>query len=266
MPTGACIPPASLASRTSRDGRAARRTTSSPLIALVAQDAAGDPDDPRIRAGSVEDGLGGRRPRPVPNAIAVGPTSSGLSAVADGVIRGDPHQSVLDDAIRHVLLAQGAPDLGDLLDLEAAVLGDDHRPSVGEFLAQLGDRLAFGLRGHMPAPSSTQPACGGGPRPSRSDGPCDVPWRPSLRVDPTRRGAAHPEVERRRSASACSSASPAGPEGADPVRRIKSRPPPTPVERSAGAGCLRRFVCLVGWRASRPSPRLVTGGPPVGCG
>ena len=100
-----------------------------------------------------------------PNAIAVGPTSSGLERLADRVAGGDPQQPVLDDAVRHVLLAQGAPDLGDLLDLEAAVLGDDHRPGVGEFLAQLGDGLPFGLCGHVALLSfGTRPACAVGAR------------------------------------------------------------------------------------------------------
>ena len=91
-----------------------------------------------------------------PKAIAVGPIRSGPSAVADRVLGGDPHQAVLDDAVGHVLLAQGAPDLGDLLHREAAVLGDDQRPGLGELLAQLGDRLSLGLVGMGPSCASAR--------------------------------------------------------------------------------------------------------------
>ena len=63
----------------------------------------------------------------VPNAIAVGPSSSGLNASPRRAFGGDPHQAVLDDVVGHVLLAQRAADLGELAHLEAAVLGDDER-------------------------------------------------------------------------------------------------------------------------------------------
>ena len=212
----------------------------------VAEDAAGDPDDPGIRTGGVEDGLGGP-------GLVVAERDRGRSdqqrpeRLADRVVGGDPHQPVLDDAIRHVLLAQGAPDLGDLLDLEAAVLGDDHRPGVGEFLAQLGDGLPFGLRGHVPSFFGTRPACGGG-APIRTIG---WPLRRShgglleRSATPLRRDAAHPKVERHRLPRRARRR-PRPRSRSDPVRRIKPRPSPTRRSAaSAGAGCLWRSVCMV---------------------
>ena len=127
-------------------------------------------------------------------------SSSGLEGLADRVLGGDPHQPVLDDAIRHVLLAQGAPDLGDLLDLEAAVLGDDHRPGVGESPRAARRRSPVWPRwAWWPLLSfGTRPACGGG-RPSRLGraAPATSHGDRLSKVDPTRRGAAHPKVERR---------------------------------------------------------------------
>ena len=80
-PTGACIPPASLASRTSRDGRAARRVTPSASIAL-------SPSTPPViltilAYGLVASSIALAVPASsLPNAIAVGPVRSGLSASA----------------------------------------------------------------------------------------------------------------------------------------------------------------------------------------
>jgi hypothetical protein len=66
---------------------------------------------------------------------------------------GDAQQAVLDDAVRDVLLAERLADLRDLLDREAAVLGDDHRPAAGELVAQ-GDRPAGPVAGR-PVPART---------------------------------------------------------------------------------------------------------------
>ena len=180
----------------------------------------------------------------VPNAIAVGPIEQRTEGLADRVFGGDPHQAVLDHAVGHVLLAQGAPDLGDLLHLEAAVLGDDHRPGVGEFLAQLGDGLPFGLRRHMHSSFLRHATGVRGGYPNVVGWPLRRPWSPSVgRPTPARRGAAHPEVERHRSASACSSSSPARPSRvADRSGPADQAPTVTTSigRRSASAGCLRR--------------------------
>jgi hypothetical protein len=86
-----------------------------------------------------------------PKAIADGPVRSGVSASAAGLSLGrDAHQAVLDDPVRHVALAQRAPDLGDLLHLEAAVLGDDHRAIRVQDGTQRVDRLSLGLGRHLP--------------------------------------------------------------------------------------------------------------------
>ena len=163
---------------------------------LVAEDGAGDPDDLVVGPGGVEHRLGGAG-LVIPERDRGRTDEQRAEGLADRVAGGDPQQPVLDDAVRHVLLAQGAPDLGDLLDLEAPVLGDDHRPGVGEFLAQLGDGLPFGLCGHVALLSfGTRPACAVGARSVDRAGPCDVPDRLPRKVTPTRRGAAHPKVER----------------------------------------------------------------------
>ncbi len=127
--------------------------------------------------------------------------------LADRVLRGDPHQAVLHDAVAHVLLAQGAADLRDLLDGEAAVLGDDQRPAAGERLAQLGDGLPLGLGGHAcPPASSARPVRGGGaPRSAEPRRPCDgacFGW-------PDTQGRCHREGGATGPASACSPSSPA---------------------------------------------------------
>ena len=123
-------PPASFASRTSRDGRVARLLTPSASIARV-------PSTPPVtvtmlvRPGRIEDGLGRRR-LVVAERDRRRPDEERPEGLPDRVLGGDPHQAVLDDAVGHVLLAQGAADLRDLLDGEAAVLGDDQRPAAGE--------------------------------------------------------------------------------------------------------------------------------------
>jgi len=61
---------------------------------------------------------------------------------------GDLHEPVLDDPVRHVLLAQAASDLGDLLDRETPVLRDDERRAPSELLAQLVDDPSLGLGRH----------------------------------------------------------------------------------------------------------------------
>ena len=164
----------------------------------VAEHAAGDPDDPCVRPGGVEDRLRGAR--------LVGPERDGgrsdeqrAQRLADRILGGDPHQPVLDDAVRDVLLAQRSPDLGDLLHLEAAVLGDDHRPGVGDLLAQLGDGLPFGLGGHGALLSfGTRPACAAGARAISIERPLRRPMATfSRRPTPSRRSAAHPKVEER---------------------------------------------------------------------
>ena len=231
MPTGACIPPASLASRTSRGGSAASRVTSSAPIAR-------SPRTPPVIRTTLAYGRVASRTAlavpasSVPNAIAVGPMSSGLSAVADRILGGDPHQPVLDDAIRHVLLAQGAPDLGDLLDLEAAVLGDDHRPGVR--------RVPRAARRRSPVwppwacgtscPSARGRRAAVGPdridrvAPATSLATFRREGRPQLAgALPTRRwsGTGLPRRARRRPRSPTLAGRAAG-----PVRRIKPRPSP----------------------------------------
>ena len=53
----------------------------------------------------------------LPNAITVGREDRGEGVAGGVVLRGDAHQAVLDDPVLHVLLAEGAADLGDLLHL-----------------------------------------------------------------------------------------------------------------------------------------------------
>ena len=142
----------------------------------------------------------------LPKAIAVGPTRSGLERLADRVLGGDPHQAVLDDAVAHVLLAQGAADLGDLLDREAAVLGDDQRPAAGKRLAQLGDGLPLGLCGHASPPASAHGRCAAVAR-RDPGGRIDAPATAPVRLALTRRGAP-PRWWRPVPASACSPSSP----------------------------------------------------------
>jgi hypothetical protein len=102
------------------------------------------------RASGVQDGLGGRR---LVGAEGDGRRSGEERRQGLGrgvVLRGDAHQAVLDDAKRHVLLVQRAPDLADLLHREAAILGHDQRAAGVQLRAQIADGLALGLGRHVP--------------------------------------------------------------------------------------------------------------------
>ena len=230
---------------------------------LVAEDGAGDPDDLVVGPGGVEHRLGGAG-LVIPERDRGRTDEQRAEGLADRVAGGDPQQPVLDDAVGHVLLAQGAPDLGDLLDLEAPVLGDDHRPGGGEFLAQLGDGLPFGLCGHVALLSfGTRPACAVGARSVDRAGPCDVPDRLPQKADPNSQERGPPEggaagLPRRARRRPRSSLGAVRSGGSSLDRRGPSGP-----ARSAGAGCLWRDVCMVRRRASRPPPWLVTGDTPV---
>ena len=188
-----------------------------------------------VRTGGVEDGLGGPG-LIVPERDRGRAGEQAGRALPDRVIGGDAHQAVLDDAVGDVLLAQGAPDLGDLLHGEAAVLGHDHRPGIGEFLAQLGDGLPFGLGRHgasVPSARDRRAAVG------RPDVRSGLPLRRSHgglpgEADPGSQGRTHrwrwrhrlPRRARRRPRLR----SPRGRFGG-PVRRIKLRPSSDPKAR-----------------------------------
>ncbi len=194
----------------------------------------------------------------VPNAIAVGPMSSGLERGADRVGSRDPHQPVLDDAVRHVLLRQGSPDLGDLLHREAAVLGHDHRPGVREFLAKLGDRGLFGLCRHMASIRyGTRPACGGGSSGSAPGLPCDGSHGNLPReADPGSQGRTH----RCGGGTDCLGVlvvvpCPTVRVAAGPVRRIKSGTTTPKVARYGRRLSAAVRLSIVRWRASRPPSR-----------
>ncbi len=96
-------------------------------------------DEQRVRPGEVAQALGrldrvtgdeGDRGRAEQQAVVDGDA---------GVGRGPLGQGVLDDRVRGVV-AERAAQIGDLLDGQAAVLGDDGRGRVGEVLGDLGDR------------------------------------------------------------------------------------------------------------------------------
>ena len=190
----------------------------------IAEDGAGDRHH-LVRAGRIDDGLRGRR-----LVVAEGDRrrtgQERREGLPDRVLGGDAQEAVLDDAVRHVLLAQGAADLRDLLHGEAAVLGDDQRPAAGERLAQFGDGLPFGLCGH-PMPSFRRTA---GARRWRAADPVSpgiaTPLRRRLFGWPDTQGRCHrdggrtglPRRARRRPRSLVA---------IDPIRRIKPRPSPS---------------------------------------
>ena len=256
---GACIPPASFARRTSRDGRLARLCTRVGADRPVAEDGARDRDD-AVRPRRVDDRLRGRR-------LVVAERDRGRAGeqraerVADRVLGGDPHEPVLDDAVGHVLLAEGAADLRDLLHGEAAVFRDDQRPAAGEYLlaARRPTRAWPPSAWSTSASARSRRAAVGGRRWKRRrpcDGACSAclicrgagpPLRRWALVLPRRAG------RRPRSSIARST---------DPVRPIEPRPSRSPgASRSAGAGCLWRFrrSSVVATRRvwARPSPRMV---------
>ena len=143
---GDCIPPASFAEQDLARRQAGQRLDAVGVDRAVAQDAAGDRHD-LVRPGCVDHRLG-RGGLVVAEGDRRRTDEQRAERLADRVLGGDPHQAVLHDAVAHVLLAQGATDLRDLRDGEAAVLGGDQRPAPGQRLAQLGDRLLLGLGGH----------------------------------------------------------------------------------------------------------------------
>src|SRR6185369_17865438 len=121
---------------------------------------------------------------------------------AERVGGSDLHEPVLDDLVGHVLLAQAAPDLTDLLDGEAAVLRDDERPAVRQLLAQLRHGLALGLGRHggalqcWRAAGARRWAPGSATRNNPCDGRPDGRWPRPAGIAPTREGGSGP-------ASAC---------------------------------------------------------------
>ena len=171
----------------------------------------------------------------------------GRDRVGDrAVLRRDPHQAVLHDPVGHVLLAQRAPDLADLLHLEAAVLGDDQGRAAAQLGTQVLDHLALGLGRHRASLTSLLRRAAGARRWVRPGdaglNPCDGP-----RGDAG--GATHPEVgrwplprraRRRPRPSPSRVGGRSGPADQAPGVIRASRP----VTRPAGAGCLRRSVSL----------------------
>ena len=204
----------------------------------------------------------------LPNAIAVGPTRErGRVPPPSESVGGDPQQAVLDDAVGDVLLAQGAPDLGDLLHLEAAVFGDDHRPGVREFLAQLGDGLSLGLCGH--GPPLLRHATGvrrWGPD-RRSDAlSATSPGRPSHGRWPPANGKARP-TPRGGAAPLCLGIARRRPRSRFPMWVAPRSDPvdqPRPLDPGvghgpAGAGCLRRSVYRSGDAPLGLPPHVMAG-------
>ena len=178
----------------------------------------------------------------VPNAIAVGPDEQRPERLADRILGGDPHQPVLDDAVRHVLLAQGAPDLGDLLHREAAVLGDDQRPGVRELLAQFGDGLPLGLCRHVASCPSARGRRAAVGRPASAGAPA-TSWPPPEGGDPGCRGAPTRRWRHRSCLGVLAVVPGRAPWAVTgPVRRIKPRPSPP---RSGAAVRGRRLSAAV---------------------
>src|SRR5205814_4129231 len=189
-----------------------------------------------------------------------GALQQGRQRLAGGAFGRDPHQPVLDDVVRHVALAQRAPDLGQLADFEAAVFADDERPRARDLVAELRDFLPLGLGWHehlLPPRSATsgaQPARGGGAGPTPLRRTCPATDSVLQGRSPTGRWKITGP------ASACSPASPGCPAASPgPVRRIKPRPSGLSARRPAGAGYLRRSASSIVGRAAgvAGSPYLV---------
>ena len=237
---GALNAPASWARRMSRDGRVASFWTPSASIRPAADDAAGDLDE-LVRADRVDHGLRD-------DVLVARPEGDGRRAVEERgdarvalLLGRDPHEAVLHDPVGDVVTSKRAPDLPDLPDLQAPVLGRDQRGAPGELLTELGDGRALRLGRHAALTYRALPA-----RPV--DPPGGVPARRCIpRVSQVSARILPGEGGRSWSCLGVPAGVP-GPAlaGVGPVRRIEPRPSRRPsgagATRPAGAGCLRRSV------------------------
>ena len=99
----------------------------------------------------------------LPNAIAVGPTSSGLSASPTESSAAMRNSRFLTTRYVTSCLRRARRISAISFTLRPRYSETIIVRALGEFLAQLGDGLSFGLRGHVALLSfGTRPACGGG--------------------------------------------------------------------------------------------------------
>ena len=224
---------------TSRGGSDARAVTPSASIALVPR------TPPLIRTILLYGRVASRTAFAVPassdpNAIAVGPSSSGLSASADGSVGGDPHQPVLDDVIRDVLLRSARRISAISLTLRPRYSLTMNVRARDEILAQLRDRLPLGLCRHVHLLASAA----AGARRGQPMRPCDAD---RLREVPlASQGRNPPGVVSVDPASACSPSSPASSPRGDGDRSGPADQAPTVATRR---------------RARRPRAQAVCGDP-----